>query len=87
MTYQVVFQRAGRERETLYWNGSLDETQRLARTIASEWESDRFLIVEFDGSEAGSARNDSRSAERRAIPARRGRLAVCSAASSSSRAT
>jgi hypothetical protein len=52
VTYQLVFQRRGRERATLHWNGSLDETQRLARTIASEWNADRFLIVEVDGSDA-----------------------------------
>jgi len=52
MSYQVVFQRNGRTRETLYWNGSLDETQELARTIALNPDIDRFLIVEFHGNAA-----------------------------------
>ena len=52
MTYQVVFQRSGGGRETLYWSGSLDETQKLARTAALDGDVERFLIVEFDGGEA-----------------------------------
>ena len=38
--------------ETLYWNGSLDETKRLARTIAVERGAEMFLVIECDGSGA-----------------------------------
>jgi hypothetical protein len=31
MSYRVVFQKDGRDIETFYWSGSLEETQRLAR--------------------------------------------------------
>jgi hypothetical protein len=34
MVYKVAFQRADREIETLYWNGSLEETVGLARSVA-----------------------------------------------------
>lgn len=47
MCYQVVFQRNCLEIETMCWNGSLDETIRLARRIASHWEADIFRIDKF----------------------------------------
>ena len=48
MTYQVVFLRSGRDMETLYWNATLCEIKKLARTIALERGADRFQIIEFD---------------------------------------
>ena len=50
ISYQVVLRRGSRDMETLYWKGSLDETKRLARTIALEWNAEMFLIFEFNGS-------------------------------------
>jgi len=50
--YEVVLQRNGEEIQTLYWNGSLEETINLARTIALKCEADRFRITEFAGSGA-----------------------------------
>ena len=44
MVYRVVFHRDGREVGTLYWSGSLEETKRLARRIASERDADRFEV-------------------------------------------
>ena len=52
MLYKVVFQRADREIETLYWNGSLEETISLARSAAFECEFEEFRIIEFAGSGA-----------------------------------
>jgi hypothetical protein len=52
MNYQVVFQRQGHDIETLYWAGSLEETQELARQIASRGGADAFRIVEFPGNGA-----------------------------------
>ena len=49
MIYQVVFRRSGRHVETVYWNGPLHETQKLARIIAFDWAADTFLITDFDG--------------------------------------
>jgi hypothetical protein len=37
----------GEEIQTLYWNGSLQETVNLARTIALKCEADRFRIIEL----------------------------------------
>ena len=46
MVYKVVFERGGREIETLYWNGSLEETISLARSAALECGFEEFHIVE-----------------------------------------
>ena len=45
MMYEAVFLRNGEEIRTLYWNGSLQETINLARTIAVKCKADRFRIM------------------------------------------
>jgi hypothetical protein len=50
MVYKVTFQRADREIETLYWEGSLEETISLARSVASECWFEEFRIIESGGS-------------------------------------
>jgi hypothetical protein len=52
MMYEAVLLRNGEEIQTLYWNGSLQETVNLARTIAVKCKADRFRIIEFGGSGA-----------------------------------
>jgi hypothetical protein len=52
MMYEAVLLRNGEEIQTLYWNGSLQETVNLARTIALKCEADRFRIIEFADSGA-----------------------------------
>jgi hypothetical protein len=52
MVYEAVLLRNGEEIQTLYWNGSLQETVNLARTIAVKCKADRFRIIEFGGSGA-----------------------------------
>jgi hypothetical protein len=52
MVYEVVLLRSGEEIETLYWNGSLQETVNLARAIALKCEADRFRIIELADSGA-----------------------------------
>jgi hypothetical protein len=52
MVYKVTFQRADREIETLYWEGSLEETTSLARSVASECGFEEFRIIESGGSGA-----------------------------------
>jgi hypothetical protein len=47
MTYQVVFESSGRDIETVYWTGSLEETRRLARQIARKGQADAFRILDF----------------------------------------
>jgi hypothetical protein len=46
MVYEAVLLRNGEEIQTLYWNGSLQETVNLARTIAFKCEADQFRIIE-----------------------------------------
>jgi hypothetical protein len=52
MMYEAVLLRNGEEIQTLYWNGSLQETVNLARTIALKCEADRFRIIEHADSGA-----------------------------------
>jgi hypothetical protein len=52
MMYEAVLLRNGEEIQTLYWNGSLQVTVNLARTIALKCEADRFRIVEVGDSGA-----------------------------------
>jgi hypothetical protein len=52
MVYEAVLLRNGEEIRTLYWNGSLQETVNLARTIALKCEADRFRIIELADSGA-----------------------------------
>ena len=52
MVYEAVLLRNGEEIQTLYWNGSLQETVNLARAIALKCEADRFRIIEFTDSGA-----------------------------------
>ena len=47
MNYRVVLQSNGRDIETLYWSGSLEETRVLAREIALKCGADGFRIFEF----------------------------------------
>jgi hypothetical protein len=55
MVYAAVLLRNGGEIQTLYWNGSLQETVNLARAIAFKCAADRFRIIEFaDGAEVHS---------------------------------
>jgi hypothetical protein len=56
MNCRIVIQKDGRDTGTLYWNGSLEETQRLARQIAINCEADAFRIFDFSGVEVGSER-------------------------------
>jgi hypothetical protein len=50
--YEAVLLRIGEEIQTLYWNGSLQETVNLARTIALKCEADRLRIIELTDSGA-----------------------------------
>ena len=51
--YEAVLLRNGDEEiQTLYWNGSLQETVNLARTISLKCEADRFRIIELADSGA-----------------------------------
>jgi hypothetical protein len=52
MIYEVVLLRIGEEIRRLYWNGSLQETVNLARTIARTCGADRFRIIELTDSGA-----------------------------------
>jgi hypothetical protein len=52
MIYKVVLQRADCEIETLYWEGSLEETISLARSTAFECGFQEFRIIESGGSGA-----------------------------------
>ena len=52
MSYYVVFQKDERDVGTLYWNGSLAETHRLARQITIKGLADSFRISEL--TEGGS---------------------------------
>ena len=52
MVYEAVLLRNGEEIQTLYWNGSLQETVNLARTIALKCEADRFRVIELADSGA-----------------------------------
>ena len=54
MRYRVVIQKDGRDVGTLYWNGSLEETKRLARQIAVKREADAFRIFDSSDAEVGS---------------------------------
>jgi hypothetical protein len=49
MTYKIVVQRNDSEIDTLYWNGSLEETINLAREIGIKCEADRFRVIELAG--------------------------------------
>jgi hypothetical protein len=49
MVYKIVVQRKDSEIDTLYWNGSLEETINLARKIGVKCEADRFRVIEFAG--------------------------------------
>ena len=55
MVYKIVVLRDDREIDTLYWNGSLEETINLAREIGVKCEADRFRVIELAcGAEAHS---------------------------------
>ena len=47
ISYKITFRRKGRDIESLYWAGSLAETEDLAEKIAVECGADDFRIVEF----------------------------------------
>ena len=52
MIYQVVLRRRGRDVGTLFWDGPLCETKKLARVVALQREADIFLVTEVDDSGA-----------------------------------
>lgn len=54
MSYRVIFQRDGGDIGTLYWNGSLEETRRLATQIAIRCEADTFRILDSTDAEVSS---------------------------------
>ena len=60
MGYQVVFRRNGRDVETVYWTGSLDETLRLARKLTVACEADAFRIIEFTGNRGAEVCSEER---------------------------
>ena len=47
MIYEAVFLRNGEEIQTLYWDGSFQETVNLARRISFKCEADRFRVIEL----------------------------------------
>jgi hypothetical protein len=49
MFYRIVLLGGGREPQTFYWNGSLEETIDLARRTGVENEFDQFRILELSG--------------------------------------
>jgi hypothetical protein len=55
--YRIVFRRAGRVVQTLYWNDSFEETQSLAISIAVKFEVDAFQIFDFTGAEIASEKH------------------------------
>jgi hypothetical protein len=55
--YRVVFQKAGRNAQTLYWNEPLEETRSLARYIAVKRKADAFQIFDFTGTEIASEKH------------------------------
>jgi hypothetical protein len=55
--YRVVFQKAGRNVQTLYWNEPLEETRSLARYIAVKCEAGAFQIFDFTGAEVASEKH------------------------------
>ena len=54
MSYRVIIEKDGRDIGTLCWNGSLDETHRLARQIAIKTNADGFRISDFTDAEVES---------------------------------
>ena len=52
MVHEAILLRDAEEIQTLYWNGSLQETVNLARKIALKCGADRFRIIEFTDSGA-----------------------------------
>ena len=52
MAHEAVLLRLGEEIQTLYWNGSLQETVNLARRIALKCGADRFRVIELADSGA-----------------------------------
>jgi hypothetical protein len=51
--YWIVFQ-VRLDIQTMYWNGSLEETRNLARIAAAKCEADAFQIFDFTGTELTS---------------------------------
>jgi hypothetical protein len=51
MTYRIVIEKDGFNIRKLYWTGSLEETRRLARKIASKYAADGLRIFELGGDE------------------------------------
>ena len=47
--FQVVFERGGQHFKTLYWTGTIEEAQDLARKIALNLRADAFLIFDITG--------------------------------------
>jgi hypothetical protein len=61
--YRIVFKQVGVDIQTIYWNGSLEETQNLARTVAVKCEADVFQIIDFTGTEVALEKYHFRSKE------------------------
>jgi hypothetical protein len=59
MVYQIVVHRSDSEIDTLYWNGSLEETMNLARKIGVKCEADRFRVIELAGCGAEARSEDA----------------------------
>jgi hypothetical protein len=64
MSYRVIIEKDGRDIGTLYWNGSLEETQRLARQIAVKCEADAFRIFDLSSVEVASEMRPFQNQER-----------------------
>ena len=60
----AVFQKDGRDIGTLYWNGSLEETQCLARQIAIKTDADAFRISDLTDAEVGLEKRPFQDQER-----------------------
>jgi hypothetical protein len=51
MRYRVVIEKDGRNIQTIYWAGPLEETQWLARKMACKYTADGLRIFELGGTE------------------------------------
>jgi hypothetical protein len=51
MRYEVVIKKDGHHIQRLYWAGTLEETQRLARKMACKLAADDLRIFELGGVE------------------------------------
>ena len=47
MGYKVIFKRNGRDLETMYWSGTLEETRELATRIMAVCKADSFTLAKL----------------------------------------